>query len=61
MLLLKKFAGTVATKSFSKYIPLVGQAIAAGIAFKMTLSLGEDMVDDAEEKALEIFESLKNQ
>ena len=61
MLLLKKFAGTVATKSFSKYIPLVGQAIAAGIAFKMTLSLGEDMVNDAEEKALEIFESLKNQ
>ena len=61
MLLLKKIVGRVAAKTFSKYIPLVGQAIAAGIAFQMTLSLGEDMVNDAEASALEIFESLKNQ
>lgn len=59
MIILKKSATTVASKSISKWIPFVGQVIAAGIGFKMTSLLGEDMVNDAEDIANELFESLK--
>lgn len=59
MILLKRFAASVATKSLSKWVPLVGQAIAAGIGFKMTSSLGEDMIEEGEKTAIEIFESFK--
>lgn len=61
MILLKRFAATTATKTVSKWIPFVGQAIAAGIGFKMTSSLGTDMVDEAEAIAIELFNSVKNQ
>lgn len=60
MLLLKRFAATVATKYASKWVPFVGQAIAAGVGFVMTSSVGTSMIDDAEEFALELFTSLKN-
>lgn len=60
MLLLKRFAESYATKTVSKWIPFVGQAIAAGIGFKMTSSLGNDMIVEAEAIALELFETLKN-
>ena len=59
MILLKRFASSVATKSLSKWVPFVGQAIAAGIGFKMTSSLGEDMIEEGEKTAIEIFESFK--
>lgn len=60
MIILKRFVASTATKSASKWIPLVGQAIAAGIGFKMTSSLGNEMVNDAEALALELFDSFKN-
>lgn len=59
MIILKKFVAATASKSVSKWIPFVGQAIAAGIGFKMTSSLGNDMVNEAEEIAIELFDSLK--
>lgn len=59
MIILKRFVAATATKSVSKWIPFVGQAIAAGIGFKMTSSLGNDMVNEAETIAIELFESLK--
>lgn len=49
----------MATKSLSKWVPFVGQAIAAGIGFKMVFSLGEEMVEEGEKTAMEIFESFK--
>lgn len=58
-ILLKKFATSVATKTVSKWIPFVGPVIAASVGFGMTLSLGKEMVDEAEATATEIFESFK--
>jgi len=40
-------------------LPFVGQAIAAGIGFKMTSWIGKDMIKEAEEIAVETFEALK--
>jgi uncharacterized protein (DUF697 family) len=59
MILLKKAGAKVAIKTTSKWIPFVGQAIAAGIGFKMTSSIGNDMINDAEEIATEILNSFK--
>ena len=59
MVLLKKLSATIATKTASKWIPFVGQAIAAGIGFKMTSWIGNDMINDAEEIAKETFDSFK--
>lgn len=60
MILLKRAGAKVATKTASKWIPFVGQAIAAGIGFKMTSSIGTDMINDAEDIAKEILDSFKN-
>src|SRR5690554_6337493 len=49
MLLLTKVGSTIATKTASKWLPLVGQVIAAGIGFKMTSWIGNDMINEAEE------------
>lgn len=59
MLLLKKLSTTIATKTASKWIPFVGQIVAAGIGFKMTSSIGSDMINDAEKIARETLNSIK--
>lgn len=59
MILLKKAGTTVAMKTASKWMPLVGPAIAAGIGFKMTSSIGNDMINDAENIAKEILNTYK--
>jgi len=45
MVLLKKFAGRETIKQVSKYIPFVGQAIAASIGYGITLHAGNSFVD----------------
>lgn len=57
MLLLKRVSVVLATKTMSKWIPFVGQAVAATIGFKMTSSIGNDMILDAELIALETLKS----
>lgn len=57
MLLLKNMVGRVATKSVTKYIPFVGQAIAAGIGYKITSSVGEDYLNDCHQLAEEILKN----
>ncbi|WP_218597734.1 GTPase [Polaribacter sp. NJDZ03] len=59
MILLKKASTTLIAKTASKWIPLVGSIIAAGIGFKMTSWIGNDMIVDAEEIAQETFNSFK--
>ncbi|WP_282031916.1 GTPase [Winogradskyella eximia] len=59
ILLLKRFGTTVASKSFFKYIPLAGQAIAAGIGYKMTYSFGGELLDEAYDLADSILEAAK--
>lgn len=56
VVLLKRAA---TTKTATKWVPFVGQAIAASIGFIMASSLGNDMVRDAEAIAVELFECLK--
>ena len=60
LLLLKKAGISLASKEVSKWIPFVGTAIAALIGYKLTSSIGNDMLNDAEEIATETFEALKS-
>lgn len=59
MILLKKASTTLAAKTASKWVPFVGPVIAAGIGFKMTSWIGNDMIEDAERIAQETFDSFK--
>jgi predicted GTPase len=59
LVLLKKAASRMASKEVSKWIPFVGTAIAALIGYKLTASIGNDMLDEAEQISLEKFEALK--
>lgn len=56
-MLLKSFAGRQAVKSFSKYIPIIGQAIAAGLGYAITSNVGNSYLNDCHELAAE---ALKN-
>lgn len=59
LLLLKKAGMSFAGKEISKWIPFVGQAIAAGLGFKLTTSIGNTMLNDAEDIASQTFEAIK--
>jgi GTP-binding protein EngB required for normal cell division len=50
--ILPKLALAQASKSFSSWIPLIGQAIAAGIGYKMTSYYAEKLINESEEKAI---------
>ena len=56
LMLLKKYAGRQAAKSFSKYIPFIGQAIAAGAGYYITLNAGESYLKDCHDLAKKIIE-----
>lgn len=59
LLLLKKAGMRVVGKQISKWVPFVGQAIAAGLGYKLTSSIGDNMLNDAEEIAMQTFEAVK--
>ncbi len=59
-LLLKKIATRTTAKQASKWVPYVGPLIAAGIGWKATFLLGEQLVDEAEELAQEILDEIIN-
>jgi GTP-binding protein EngB required for normal cell division/uncharacterized protein (DUF697 family) len=59
LLLLKKAGMSFAGKEISKWIPFVGQAIAAGLGYKLTSSIGDNMLTDAEDIASQTFEAIK--
>lgn len=58
ILLLKSIAKRTAGKQVAKWVPFVGPLVAAGIAWKSTFMLGEQMVDEAETLAREILEAI---
>lgn len=60
LLLLKRFAVNIGTKEVAKYIPFLGQAIAAGIGYKMTYSFGVELLEEAYDLAEEILASSAN-
>ncbi len=51
--LLKSFIGRVALKSVAKYIPFVGQAIAAGLGFAITKTAGDYYLNECHQLAEE--------
>ena len=54
-------SGRIAVKQLSRFLPFVGQIIAAGIGYKMTTALGEQVVDDVELAALALFDQMVDQ
>ena len=55
LMLLKSFAGRQAVKTFAKYIPFIGQAIAAGLGYAITSNVGNSYLSDCHELAEEIL------
>ena len=58
LLLLKRIATRMTAKEMSKFLPFVGPLIAAGIGWKATFMLGEQMVDEAQAHASEILDTM---
>ena len=56
-LLLKQFTKNMAGKELSKYFPIVGQAIAAGLGFAITYRAGHSYLDDCHKVAAGILEN----
>ncbi len=56
MLLLKQFIGRQAMKSLVKFIPIVGQAIAATAGFAITYAVGSSYLDDCYTLAKKILQ-----
>lgn len=57
LILLKSFAGRQAVKTFAKYIPFVGSAIAAGLGFGITSNVGSSYLDDCHQLAEEMLKN----
>lgn len=57
LLLLKSFLGRQALKTASKYIPLVGTAVAAGLGYAITSAAGSSYLEDCHQLAEELLES----
>ncbi|WP_462332063.1 GTPase [Schwartzia sp. (in: firmicutes)] len=58
MLLLKNSAGKVFMQKISKYVPLIGTAVAAGIGYRLCEYAGAEYVNDCEEAAEKIMDAL---
>jgi small GTP-binding protein len=62
MILLKKYAGRVVAKSLVKWVPFVGQLIAASAGFAITMAAGKDYLKDCHAIAEYILnEEMKNE
>jgi GTP-binding protein EngB required for normal cell division/uncharacterized protein (DUF697 family) len=57
MALLKRYAGRTVIKEVSKYIPFVGQGVAAGIGFAITKIAGESYLEECHELASKLLEA----
>lgn len=55
LILFKKAAGKRTVKEFSKYVPFVGQVIAASIGFAITFKVGNSYLDDSYKLAEEVL------
>ncbi|BBH22275.1 hypothetical protein Back11_36200 [Paenibacillus baekrokdamisoli] len=56
MILLKRYAGREASIQIGRYVPFVGQAIAAAAGFGMTLAAGKSYLNDCHQLAEQILE-----
>jgi hypothetical protein len=53
--LLKRFAGRQAAKSLVRYVPFVGQMVAAGLGYAITSNAGQSYLADCHELAREVL------
>lgn len=58
--LLMRYAVQESAKTLVKWIPFIGQIIAAGIGYKITISFGNDVIEECHKGALEVVEALRN-
>lgn len=59
LMLLKRLGTTITAKSVTKWVPLVGQAVAASLGYKLTSYFGLQLVDDCEKAARQVAEVLR--
>ncbi len=57
LMLMKNYIGRQAVKTASKYIPIVGQAVAAGLGYAITSNAGASYLNDCHELAEEILKN----
>jgi uncharacterized protein (DUF697 family) len=57
LMLLKNFAGRQTTKEVTKFIPIIGQLIAASLGFAITHSAGNSYLNDCHKLAEEILKN----
>ncbi|MFM7640492.1 MAG: hypothetical protein ACKO45_02930, partial [Cyanobium sp.] len=55
---LKRLASREVSRQSTRWIPLAGPLIAAGIGWQSTFMLGEQLVDEAETLAKEILDDI---
>lgn len=55
--LLKRFAGRQAAKQVSKYIPIIGQMVAASLGFGITYWAGKEYLDECEALAQAVLDA----
>ncbi len=53
--LLSKFASVELARTVGAWIPIVGQVVAAGIGYKMTMGYGLNLVEESEAKAIDLL------
>ncbi|GHB08927.1 hypothetical protein [Salinicola rhizosphaerae] len=56
VMLLKKMGAKIATKSVSKYVPIIGSIVAGGISFTAMKYMGNSHIDDCYEIVREAME-----
>jgi predicted GTPase len=59
MIFLKELGATITAKSIVKWVPFVGQAVAASLGYKLTSYFGSQLIDDCEKAAREVAEVLR--
>ncbi|CEF49308.1 unnamed protein product [uncultured bacterium] len=48
LVILRRLGTNIATRSAAKWVPLVGQAVASYVGYKLTISFGTSLIDDCE-------------
>jgi small GTP-binding protein len=60
MIVLKRLGGEIAGRSIAKWVPLVGQAVASYLGYKLTVSFGMKVIDDCEHATKEVIKVLQD-
>jgi small GTP-binding protein len=58
MLVLKRLGGEMPGRSVAKWVPLVGQAVASYLGYKLTISFGMQLIHDCEKVTKEVVKVL---